>query len=183
MIFIFLFLILIIGVIGITCFVLWIIMLIDCINRQFDKKFKWLLILNLVPFGFIFYYFMVRRKNVTSKKPGKLKQMESLAMISFVVGLISYMMFIYFGMIFGALAIILGIIAKRKIIKNRNLNGLELAKSGIVFGVIGTVLQILIFTLYFTLIGYLIYIDVNNPADESPSFIEENMYLGTYFLQ
>ena len=44
-------------IISLVSFVFWLILLIDCINREFKTKIKWLLLIILVPFGWIFYYF------------------------------------------------------------------------------------------------------------------------------
>ncbi|MBI2133277.1 PLDc N-terminal domain-containing protein [Candidatus Woesearchaeota archaeon] len=44
-------------------FIFWLIMLIDCIKREFDQKALWIiLILVLGIVGAILYYFMVKRK-------------------------------------------------------------------------------------------------------------------------
>src|SRR3989338_7675663 len=108
----------------VSLFILWIFMTVDCVNRKFDTKFKWLMILGFVPFGSILYFFIIKRRGIQSKKPGR--ELEFLAIISFVVGMASFMMFFPFGIILGSVGIILGIIAKRKLKENSKFEGAEL---------------------------------------------------------
>jgi len=59
--------------IGLAFFIFWLIMLIDCVKRQFEQRNTWLLVLIISVFlGFswlaaILYYFMVKRKNLGTK--------------------------------------------------------------------------------------------------------------------
>lgn len=145
--------VLIIFVLGTVYFIFWIFMLIDCINRRFDKKLKWLLILNLVPFGSVFYYFIIKKKDVKNKKDLKHKEFETLAVISFIMGVVSIKMFIYFGLALGALSVVFGVIAKKRIRKNPKLNGMELAKAGIILSIVAAILQVLVIILYISFIG------------------------------
>ena len=56
-------------IIAIPCFIFWLVMLIDCINRDMDQKAVWILILLLIPLlGAIVYYFAVRRKEGPNRK-------------------------------------------------------------------------------------------------------------------
>ena len=51
-------------IIAIAVTVFWILMLVDCIKRDFDQKTLWIILLIL--FGFlaaVLYYFMVKRKS------------------------------------------------------------------------------------------------------------------------
>ncbi len=140
--------------ISIACFILHIILLVDCAKRNFGKKLKWLLIIMLVPFGWVFYYFIIKKPNIISneKQPEKV---ESMANASFIVGAIA-LFFVWFGVIAGITAIILGIIARKRISPDNNGNkskenstgGKELATAGIVLGIVSIVLQILIIVFY-----------------------------------
>jgi hypothetical protein len=59
--------------IGLAFFIFWLVMLIDCVKRQFEQRNTWLLVLIISVFlGFswlaaILYYFMVKRKNLGTK--------------------------------------------------------------------------------------------------------------------
>jgi len=49
-------------------FVFWFWMLIDCIKREFDGKVLWIILLIFLGFlPAVFYYFIVKRKNITRK--------------------------------------------------------------------------------------------------------------------
>lgn len=63
---------LIAGLVGLAGFVFWLVMFIDVIKRDFDQKVLWIVL--MLFFGFlasVFYYFMIKKKNVTgtTKKP------------------------------------------------------------------------------------------------------------------
>lgn len=67
-----------IGFVALVClalFVLWVVMLIDCVKRQFEARTTWLIVLivglfiGYYPIAAIVYYFMVKRKNLGTK-PG-----------------------------------------------------------------------------------------------------------------
>lgn len=59
--------------IGLAFFIFWIIMLVDCVKRQFEARNTWLavlivsLFLQLSWLAAILYYFMVKRKNLGTK--------------------------------------------------------------------------------------------------------------------
>lgn len=59
--------------VGLALFIFWLVMLIDCVKRQFEQRNTWLLVLIISVFlGFswlaaILYYFMVKRKNLGTK--------------------------------------------------------------------------------------------------------------------
>lgn len=59
--------------VGLAFFIFWLMMLIDCVKRQFEQRNTWLLVLIISVFlGFswlaaILYYFMVKRKNLGTK--------------------------------------------------------------------------------------------------------------------
>ncbi len=61
------------GLIGLAFLILWIVMLVDCVKREFEQRNTWLIILiasfflNLTWLSAILYYFMVKRKNLGSK--------------------------------------------------------------------------------------------------------------------
>jgi len=53
-------------IIGLLLFILWLLMLIDCIKRDFSQKTLWIVLLIILGWiGAIIYYFAVKRKNVT----------------------------------------------------------------------------------------------------------------------
>ncbi len=55
------------GLIGLAGFIFWLVMFIDLVKRNFDQKVLWVIL--MLVFGFwaaIFYYFMVKKKNITS---------------------------------------------------------------------------------------------------------------------
>lgn len=64
------------GLIGLFFLIFWIIMLVDCIKRDFPNRGVWLAVLIITFFigwlwlAAILYYFMVKRKNVGSMKGG-----------------------------------------------------------------------------------------------------------------
>lgn len=61
--------------VGLAFFIFWIIMLIDCVKRQFEQRNTWLAVLIVSIFvglswlAAILYFFMVKRKNLGTK-PG-----------------------------------------------------------------------------------------------------------------
>lgn len=63
--------------IGLFFLIFWIIMLVDCVKREFDQRGTWLAIMIISIFvGFswlaaILYYFLVKRKNLGTKEGGK----------------------------------------------------------------------------------------------------------------
>ena len=62
-------------VVGLAFFVFWVIMLVDCVKRQFEQRSTWLAVLIVGFFlGFhwlasILYFFLVKRKNLGTKAP------------------------------------------------------------------------------------------------------------------
>ncbi|MDD5627143.1 MAG: PLD nuclease N-terminal domain-containing protein [Patescibacteria group bacterium] len=53
-------------IIGLLLFILWILMLIDCIKRDFSQKTLWIILLIVLGWiGAVAYYFAVKRKNIT----------------------------------------------------------------------------------------------------------------------
>lgn len=64
-----------VSLIFLALFVLWVVMLIDCVKRQFEARTTWLIVLivglfiGYYPIAAIVYYFMVKRKNLGTK-PG-----------------------------------------------------------------------------------------------------------------
>jgi prolipoprotein diacylglyceryltransferase len=49
--------------------VFWLWMLIDCLKRDFDKRIAWVLILIFLGIlGALLYYFMIKRKNISTEK-------------------------------------------------------------------------------------------------------------------
>lgn len=62
-------------VIGLAFFIFWIVMLVDCVKREFEQRSTWLAVLIVSMFlglswlAAIIYYFMVKRKNLGTK-PG-----------------------------------------------------------------------------------------------------------------
>ncbi|TSC52112.1 MAG: Uncharacterized protein CEO40_278 [Parcubacteria group bacterium LiPW_72] len=53
-------------IIGLLLFILWILMLIDCIKRDFSQKTLWIILLIVLGYiGAVAYYFAVKRKNIT----------------------------------------------------------------------------------------------------------------------
>lgn len=63
--------------IGLFFLILWIIMLVDCVKRDFDQRGTWLAILIISIFvglswlAAILYYFLVKRKNLGTKGGAK----------------------------------------------------------------------------------------------------------------
>ena len=59
--------------VGLFFFILWIVMLVDCVKRDFEQRGTWLAILIISIFvglawlSGILYYFLVRRKNLGTK--------------------------------------------------------------------------------------------------------------------
>jgi len=54
-------------VVFIVAFVFWLLMLIDCLQRDFKDKTVWIIVLILTTFiGAVLYYFLVKRKNPKS---------------------------------------------------------------------------------------------------------------------
>ncbi len=129
----------------------WIFMIIDCVKREFKTKFKWLLLLTLVPFAQFFYYFKIKKKlgPISSKK-----DVDSFALISFISALCAG----FLPLVGGVIAIIFGGLAKKNLKKNK-LRGIELAKAGIILGIISIVLLILFYIAYFSFLGVLFYQD------------------------
>ena len=179
---------LILVILGVAYFIFWVFMLVDCINRSFGRKLAWLLIINLVPFGAVFYYFIVKRQKAQEKKL-KPKELETLAIISFILALVSFKIFIYFGLVLGAIAIVLGIMAKQKLKKNPRLNGMELANAGIVLSIIGAALQALILLLYIVLISFALVADpffedqqiqtAEEFLENHPNSLQDNLFVQT----
>ncbi len=68
---------LVFAAIGLFFFIFWIIMLVDCVKRQFPERGMWLAILIISIFiglswlAAIIYYFVVKRKNPGSKQGGQ----------------------------------------------------------------------------------------------------------------
>ena len=93
------------AVLGLAYLVFWIFMTVDCVNRPFEKKLKWLMIINLVPFGSVFYYFIIKRNDIADKKMSQ-KEIETLSLVSFILGAVAFKMFFYLGFILGPLAIV-----------------------------------------------------------------------------
>ncbi|MDD3887432.1 MAG: hypothetical protein PHN19_01525 [Patescibacteria group bacterium] len=64
------------GLIGLFFLVFWIMMLVDCIKREFPNRGVWLAVLIITFFvgwswlASILYYFMVKKKNVGTMKGG-----------------------------------------------------------------------------------------------------------------
>ena len=53
-------------IIGLLLFILWLLMLIDCIKRDFSQKTLWIVLLIVLGWiGAVIYYFAVKRKNIT----------------------------------------------------------------------------------------------------------------------
>lgn len=63
--------------VGLFFLILWIIMLVDCIKRDFEQRGTWLAILIISIFvglswlAAILYYFLVKRKNLGTKEGAK----------------------------------------------------------------------------------------------------------------
>ncbi|MBN2368085.1 DUF4190 domain-containing protein, partial [Candidatus Woesearchaeota archaeon] len=138
-------------IIYLLLFILWIFMIYDCIKRDFSSKLVWLLILTLVPLGQIFYYFIVKRRKGKQKVVNKF---ETLSLLSLLLGIVSTSIPIYFGFLTGVPSIILGIVAKNKLKKSDKSNNV-ISKAGIILGIIGVVLQILFFAVYFMFIFFI----------------------------
>ena len=117
--------------------IFWILIIIDNYRREFSTKLKWLLLNALLPFGFVFYYFMIKRKDIHSKN--KPKPVESLSSSSFIISVISFSAFPFLGFLGGPISIILGVMGKNKI-KQKKLAGKELADAGIILGIISIIL-------------------------------------------
>ena len=50
--------------IGISCAVFWVLMLVDCITRDFEGKLIWVVIILLGGFvGSLIYYFMIKSRS------------------------------------------------------------------------------------------------------------------------
>ncbi|MFA6296595.1 MAG: hypothetical protein WC663_04520 [Patescibacteria group bacterium] len=64
------------GLIGLFFLIFWIMMLVDCIKREFPNRGVWLAVLIITFFigwswlASILYYFMVKKKNVGTMKGG-----------------------------------------------------------------------------------------------------------------
>ncbi len=64
------------GLIGLFFLIFWIMMLVDCIKREFPNRGVWLAVLIITFFigwswlACILYYFMVKKKNVGTMKGG-----------------------------------------------------------------------------------------------------------------
>ncbi len=179
---------LIIIILGVAYFIFWVFMLVDCINRKFDRKLAWMLIINLVPFGAVFYYFFVKKQK-TQEKSIKQKEFEILALSSFILGVISFKIFIYFGLVLGAVSIVLGIMAKQKIRKNPRLNGMELANAGIVLSIIAAALQVIILLFYILVISFSLLADplfkgqqiqtAEEFLADHPNSLQDNLFVQT----
>jgi len=54
--------------ISLLLFIFWLLMLIDCIKREFDDRVLWIIMLIFLNFtAAILYFFIVKRKNITRK--------------------------------------------------------------------------------------------------------------------
>ena len=146
-------------ILSLLCFIFWIFMVYDSIHRDFEHKLRWLLILNLVPLGYVFYYFMVKRPN-KGKRDNK-ESNDTLALISYVLGVGAAVIPIYFGFFLGIPSIILALISKKHW-EDKKFRGKELAKAGLWLSVAGMVLTILFFVAYF---GFIIAIVSMNGFD------------------
>lgn len=64
-------------VVGLAFFILWVVMLVDCVKRDFEQRGTWLAVLivgfflGLSWLAAIIYYFVVKRKNLGTKGGGK----------------------------------------------------------------------------------------------------------------
>lgn len=62
---------------GLAFFIFWIVMLVDCVKREFEQRGTWLAILIVSLFlglhwlASILYYFLVKRKNLGTKGGAK----------------------------------------------------------------------------------------------------------------
>jgi len=157
---------------GIFYFVMEIIMLIDCIKRDFEKKLQWLLLIWLVPFGWVFYYFRIKKKGIQSKELKKAKQ-DTLALVSLILGLASLFLFTGFGLVIGPVAVVLGVMARKNIEKSKNLGGYDLATAGIIFGALSFALNIFFWITY---AGFIIF-SINHSNQEN-YFNSENQFKG-----
>ena len=67
----------IVGLIGLAFFIWWIVLIIDCINRDFPERTTWLVVLIVgLVFGFVWlvdilYYFLIIKKYENGSKPKK----------------------------------------------------------------------------------------------------------------
>ena len=53
---------------SILLFIFWLLMLIDCVDRKFDDKIIWIVLLIFCSFiGSILYYFIIKRKDIKRK--------------------------------------------------------------------------------------------------------------------
>ncbi len=148
-------------IVGILLFIFWIFMEIDCVRREFGTKLKWLLILSLVPLGYLFYFFIIKRRGVGTVKSMKQAPFRTNALLSFLFGLISTMIPLYMGVLSGIPAIILWIVDKNRPDDNER-RGDELAKAGLVLGIIGISITILIVLLYFGFVFFMISMGLLN---------------------
>lgn len=140
-------------------FVLKVFMIVDAVRRPLKKKVKWIVINAVVPFGYVFYYFMVKRKNIVEGK--YVKEFASLAMISAICGIVSSFLFVWLGIMLGVTAIICGVVFRSK---NPKPEDDKLAKAGIILGSIGAGFQVLFVLAYF---GFIITMVFTGIAVES----------------
>lgn len=143
-------------------------MLVDNVQRNLDTKLKWLLVNVLLPFGWVLYYFIIKRRNVLSKKPKK--KNEPLALISFLCGCLSFV----FGFL-GIPAIFLGILSLRNIKKRSSSGGKELAKAGIIVGIIGMILFFTLASLYVWFIAFYVPEQIEKMNLETRTFEGGNL--------
>jgi hypothetical protein len=144
------------AVIWVLLFIFYIFMVKDVIIREFNHKLAWLIVMNLVPLGYVFYYFFVKRpnKNNPVKKEAKI---DTLSLVSFLLGAVATKIALYFGILLGIPAAILGFISRDKFNNSKNLRGKELATAGIVLGIVGFVMIfifIIVYFMFFIWLGY-----------------------------
>lgn len=133
--------------IGLALFTHWVFMIVDCVQREFKTKLKWILLLVfLFPIANIFYHIIIKRKKVgndNSKKP-----IETLALLSFIFSLVGFLLFFSFGLFLGIVGIIFSILSKKNLKQKKLQRGEELSKAGFVISIAAMALQVFFIIVY-----------------------------------
>ncbi|MDO8481346.1 MAG: hypothetical protein Q7S65_06085 [Nanoarchaeota archaeon] len=143
---------------GILHLILQAFMLVDCFKREFDTKFRWLILLSLVPFAPVFYYFRVKKAN---RGKMSLNNADKMGFASAIVAVCCAAMWINFGVLGGIVAVILSMCAKKKDVYS---------KVGMALGITAFALQVLFFIAYFGIIFLGLFAGAFFPIESSPNW-------------
>lgn len=163
---------------GLVSTVFWAFMLTDCIIRKLKNKTLWIVILIVVPLGWMVYYLVVARNKPVGKIPKS--DVEKYAQLGGILGLVALVSFFGFGIALGLPAIILS----KKLKKQQGATKDSWPKVGFICGILAIIAQVAIFGLYFGFITYFVLLANDGQLSQAdryaPTLKYEHAIVGFY---